>query len=149
MSLYDNLSKNILTDSHENLVHVHRGLCRCLHEEQTVVICVWLCILWTPNTRIFVKHNLTGMDIGNYFKVPKRLKPVGNATNLEVECSLISKVSLVPCQGYYNVWTGLSLKLFNPVFCPYKWLLEQTERWEVFFLKNKYFSSLKSKTQDK
>lgn len=44
-------------------------------------------------------------------------------TNLEVQCSLVCEISLVPSQSYYNIWTGLSLKLFNPVLCPYKWLL--------------------------
>lgn len=41
-------------------------------------------------------------------------------TNLEVQCSLVCEIGLVPSQGYYNVWTGLSLKLFNPVLRPYK-----------------------------
>ncbi len=44
-------------------------------------------------------------------------------TNLEVQCSLVCEISLVPSQSYYNIWTGLSLKLFNPVLRPYKWLL--------------------------
>lgn len=41
-------------------------------------------------------------------------------TNLEVQRSLAGEISLVPSQGYYNVWTGLSLKLFNPILCPNK-----------------------------
>lgn len=41
-------------------------------------------------------------------------------TNLEVQCSLVCEISLVPSQSYYNIWTGLSLKLFNPVLRPYK-----------------------------
>lgn len=47
-------------------------------------------------------------------------------TYLEVQCSLVCKVSFVPSQSYYNIWTGLSLKLFNPVLRPHKWLLTNT-----------------------
>lgn len=42
---------------------------------------------------------------------------------LKVQCSLVCEVGLVPSQRYYNIWTGLSLKLFNPVLRPHKWLL--------------------------
>lgn len=41
-------------------------------------------------------------------------------TNLEVQCSLVCEISLVPSQSDYNVRTGLPLKLFNPVLRPYK-----------------------------
>lgn len=37
-----------LTYCHENFIHVHRSLCWCLHEQQTVVLCIGLCFLiWT------------------------------------------------------------------------------------------------------
>lgn len=50
-------------------------------------------------------------------------------TNLEVQRSLVCQISLVPSQSYYNIWTGLSLKLFHPVLRPHKWLLaNQTGR---------------------
>lgn len=44
-------------------------------------------------------------------------------TNLEVQSSLVCQISLVPRQGYYNIRTGLSLKLFNPILGSYKGLL--------------------------
>lgn len=44
-------------------------------------------------------------------------------TNLEVQSSLARQVRLVPSQGYYNIWTGLSLKLFDPVLRPNKRIL--------------------------
>lgn len=44
-------------------------------------------------------------------------------TDLEVQCSLVGQISLVPGQSYYNVRTGLSLELFHPVLRPHKRLL--------------------------
>ncbi len=55
--------------------------------------------------------------------IPQSINKDLKNTHLEVQCSLVCEISLVPSQSYYNIWTGLSLKLFNPVLRPYKWLL--------------------------
>lgn len=61
--------------------------------------------------------------MSNRHNTPQLINKDLKNTNLEVQCSLVCKISLVPSQSYYNIWTGLSLKLFNPVLRPHKWLL--------------------------
>lgn len=52
-------------------------------------------------------------------------------TNLKIQCSFVCKVSFVPSQRYYNIWTGLSLKLLNPVLCSCKGLLANSRGREI------------------
>lgn len=40
-------STRAVTYCHEDFIHIHRCLCRRLHEQQAVVICICLCILQT------------------------------------------------------------------------------------------------------
>lgn len=47
---------------------------------------------------------------------------------LEVQRPLVGQIRLVPCQSYYDVGAGLSLKLFDPVFRPHKRLLPNQKR---------------------
>lgn len=47
---------------------------------------------------------------------------------LEVQGSLVGQIRLVPCQSYYDVGAGLSLKLFDPVLRPHKRLLPNQRR---------------------
>ncbi|CAG6013839.1 unnamed protein product [Menidia menidia] len=67
------------------------------------------------NSLLFMETSAkTSMNVNEIFMA------IGKQTDLEVQSSLVCEVGLVPRQRYYDVWAGLSLKLFNPVLRPDK-----------------------------
>lgn len=106
-----------LTYRHEDLVDIHRSLGGSFHKEQTVVICIRLCLL----TKAIRKKQ-------GWKSVSKEVLPVRASRYLVIYSALVGQICFVSCQCDNNVGACLSLQFLHPVLCTCECVLEGRER---------------------